>query len=420
MISAYDYNTKFKTVEYLTRQTLRHHSIGLVEALARHRQKHGRRPIVFVCHSVGELLVKSALIKARVTRAFESSNFSDIFDDTSAIVFLGTPHRGSAKGLVESLNDILGFAGVTLSEKDREELGERCVSLSYSLELFKPLAARLNIHTLTDEPLSSPHSSPLVGSGAWSQATETANNGNLARQPTFPRHTKKSLTGDRGHLRLCKFSNPQDRDLQSILDSLSEVCREAVAPPIGPEKGERVPDKSEAGEIGICEGLRDQLDVLGHEATGGPEQVKAVESYFGRWLGARARNIADEAELPGDDTSIWPIAILTGAGNEKTETVLRYIQRNEAQYGSVLWVNASHRKSVELSFRCIARRVLVKNPDLLGLQGFDADQEKDLDDEERDTIVQVVTDWLGLCRNQKWLLVVDGFSWESGYPPSTP
>ncbi|KAF2738595.1 hypothetical protein EJ04DRAFT_541275 [Polyplosphaeria fusca] len=49
------------------------------------------RPIIFVCHSLGGLVCKQALLLANEPR----NQFKDVLSATAAIVFLGTPHRGS-------------------------------------------------------------------------------------------------------------------------------------------------------------------------------------------------------------------------------------------------------------------------------------------------------------------------------------
>lgn len=46
---------------------------------------------IFICHSVGGLLVKHVLIEA-----YHHQQFIDVYKYTSGIVFLGTPHRGSS------------------------------------------------------------------------------------------------------------------------------------------------------------------------------------------------------------------------------------------------------------------------------------------------------------------------------------
>lgn len=66
------------------------HARDLLYSLGREREH--RRPIIFVAHSLGGILVKDMLSQADTSREAEYTN---IIEDTSAVVFLGTPHRGS-------------------------------------------------------------------------------------------------------------------------------------------------------------------------------------------------------------------------------------------------------------------------------------------------------------------------------------
>jgi hypothetical protein len=59
---------------------------------ALNRQREYRRPIIFVAHSLGGILVKEMISYADASKEHE---FLDIIQDISAVVFLGTPHRGS-------------------------------------------------------------------------------------------------------------------------------------------------------------------------------------------------------------------------------------------------------------------------------------------------------------------------------------
>jgi pimeloyl-ACP methyl ester carboxylesterase len=56
------------------------------------RQRDCRRPIIFVAHSLGGILVKELLSYADASK---EDGFLNIVQDISAVVFLGTPHRGS-------------------------------------------------------------------------------------------------------------------------------------------------------------------------------------------------------------------------------------------------------------------------------------------------------------------------------------
>jgi len=59
----------------------------------RRQAKASGRPIVFVAHSLGGLLVKEALVESKKQRP--DSHKIDVYKSTQGIVFFGTPHKGS-------------------------------------------------------------------------------------------------------------------------------------------------------------------------------------------------------------------------------------------------------------------------------------------------------------------------------------
>jgi hypothetical protein len=66
------------------------HARDLLYALERERPL--RRPIIFVAHSLGGIMVKEVLRRAETSR---EQSIHDIILSTAAVIFLGTPHRGS-------------------------------------------------------------------------------------------------------------------------------------------------------------------------------------------------------------------------------------------------------------------------------------------------------------------------------------
>lgn len=69
-------------------------ALDLLNRLGGQRDKDTeRRPIVFICHSLGGIVVKKALILAH-ERASDPA-FKEILINTKAIAFLGVPHGGS-------------------------------------------------------------------------------------------------------------------------------------------------------------------------------------------------------------------------------------------------------------------------------------------------------------------------------------
>lgn len=69
------------------------HGNSFLRAVSRARVGCRQRPIVLVAHSLGGLVVKQALIEAQ--KQIHDPDLLDINDSTHAIIFFGTPHRGS-------------------------------------------------------------------------------------------------------------------------------------------------------------------------------------------------------------------------------------------------------------------------------------------------------------------------------------
>ena len=66
---------------------------SLLNALSQMRTNLAVRPIIFVAHSLGGLVIKQALVEAR--KRTSSSHIHDVYTSARAVIFFGTPHRGS-------------------------------------------------------------------------------------------------------------------------------------------------------------------------------------------------------------------------------------------------------------------------------------------------------------------------------------
>ncbi|KAF6826977.1 hypothetical protein CPLU01_09351 [Colletotrichum plurivorum] len=75
----------------VSRGTIRHHARRLMEDLDRERTSCGERPLIFVAHSLGGLIVKEMLM---LTDKYGEA-CKRIASSTRALLFFGTPHRGS-------------------------------------------------------------------------------------------------------------------------------------------------------------------------------------------------------------------------------------------------------------------------------------------------------------------------------------
>ncbi|CCA71553.1 hypothetical protein PIIN_05490 [Serendipita indica DSM 11827] len=84
---------------------MRRHAEGLVQALSRIRNDSPRRPIVFVAHALGGIILKWALVICHNQNLASKGKLRDILVSTHAILFSETPHSGVENTtLLESIN----------------------------------------------------------------------------------------------------------------------------------------------------------------------------------------------------------------------------------------------------------------------------------------------------------------------------
>jgi hypothetical protein len=73
------------------------HAQTLVTSLSLYRLSEGtfKNPIIWVCHSLGGILVKRALLYSNDVRAVFHEHYRSIYVSTFGLIFLGTPHTGA-------------------------------------------------------------------------------------------------------------------------------------------------------------------------------------------------------------------------------------------------------------------------------------------------------------------------------------
>lgn len=81
----------------VSKDKIHNHAEHLVAELAANRRirRASERPIIFIAHSLGGLVVKRALIYSSEIRGTKTEHLRSIFVSTYGILFLGTPHKGS-------------------------------------------------------------------------------------------------------------------------------------------------------------------------------------------------------------------------------------------------------------------------------------------------------------------------------------
>ncbi|KFY63222.1 hypothetical protein V496_04071 [Pseudogymnoascus sp. VKM F-4515 (FW-2607)] len=151
-------------------------SRSLLEALKRERKgKNNRRPIIFICHSMGGIVVKkvhsflpliSSLTEnqALVIAKIEDLLFDNIMKHVAGVAFLSTPHRGSSSTTLPLiLADVANFTLLGTSRivgNMRSDLIESLKMDSLSLKevstSFRNQTPNMNIASFTEQVITPP------------------------------------------------------------------------------------------------------------------------------------------------------------------------------------------------------------------------------------------------------------------------
>ncbi|KAI1120345.1 Alpha/Beta hydrolase protein [Nemania abortiva] len=102
----------------ISRNSIGDHSNNLLSALSSFRSNAELRPIIFIAHSLGGLVVKDALLSSR---ASPEPHLRRILDCVRALLFLGTPHYGA--DLADIGQRLVKLAGLTTAKTNRKIIG---------------------------------------------------------------------------------------------------------------------------------------------------------------------------------------------------------------------------------------------------------------------------------------------------------
>lgn len=173
----------------------------------------GAKPIIFVAHSMGGLVVKKAYILG-----LHDETYKSMVNSISAVIFLSTPHRGS--NLAEALNRIVS-ATFQSSKSFISDLQKSSVIIEELNEQFRHLAPALSIWSFYETLATSIGPRKLMVLEKDSSILG------------YPAEISKPLQAD--HNSVCKYSGPMDSNyvsvrnaIQSLVSSLkSKVTRDA-------------------------------------------------------------------------------------------------------------------------------------------------------------------------------------------------
>ncbi|VUC38075.1 unnamed protein product [Clonostachys rosea] len=139
-ILMYGYDSKITkyTSGAANKSSLLSHSKDLLFSLARHGVHN--RHLVFVAHSLGGIIVKELQMLGRSSSSAEDGH-RNIVESTAAVIFLGTPHRGSPEfaAIGETLRSIVSSLGMDTTPANLDALGLKNTDLERAQEAFSTI-----------------------------------------------------------------------------------------------------------------------------------------------------------------------------------------------------------------------------------------------------------------------------------------
>ncbi|KAH8589753.1 hypothetical protein B0O99DRAFT_475591, partial [Bisporella sp. PMI_857] len=187
------------------------HSKDLLFALQRNRDLN--RPLVFVAHSLGGIIVKDMLARSYMSAEKDLLN---IVESTTAVVFLGTPHRGSkdlasvgemarkvaSAVLMDTNSAMLDALGLKNSELERcqDSFSRLWLSHKFQVKTFQegfPVTG-VKIGLLNEKIV--PDFSSLLGDSR-----------------------ERAETLDANHMDMCRFSNASDPNYRKVSGELKII-----------------------------------------------------------------------------------------------------------------------------------------------------------------------------------------------------
>jgi len=150
----YDTRIRHKAGSNINKDTLCDIAWNLLVALEACRRNDSSRPILFIVHSLGGIVVKEMLRSAGACQ-LRQAHLHLVFQSTVGIIFFGTPHAGAdPRGFIHKIAENLARAsGITVNDNIVQTLLPAAERLKDLRKVFGPMAQEQNwaIHSFQEQ-----------------------------------------------------------------------------------------------------------------------------------------------------------------------------------------------------------------------------------------------------------------------------
>ncbi|OQD89690.1 hypothetical protein PENANT_c002G11140 [Penicillium antarcticum] len=440
-ILTYGYNANVTAfTDGVSRDSVVSHAETLASSLAANRSLKGcaNRPIIFVCHSLGGLVVKRALIYSRSLSSEKTEHLRSVYVSTFGILFLGTPHNGSdiAKwGLLlhNICNAVLPKKFMEASPQLVKALRTNNETLQHINSLFVDIMGRFHIYffhetrstdvrgtreVIVDESSAAPYMEGVERMGIEADHSHMCkfDDENAAgyevvaeailrysrQAPTIIRDRWVEEVSVRTQEKKAKareiYDGRVDDPANRSMPDLNRPGQSVPTLPRAPATEGRNSPVSDLGNSGLLE--------FSHYSHSNPPLFVAPPgfhpnaTFFGMQKELEVlHNRLFKAKARVERTMAVLISGVPGSG--KTHLVRQYVfEQRDCYPGGIFWIDAKSRESAHKCFWEIAQAATL----------VDHKETVDPEYQEAQRYVSAVRNWLQT--RQDWLLVFDGVTFD--------
>ncbi|KAF2022898.1 tetratricopeptide repeat domain-containing protein [Setomelanomma holmii] len=370
----YDANTHSRS--RVSCQYLFDHARTLVSDLCLERQitQTSKRPIIFVAHSLGGIIVKSALIHSDAARRGALEEHRSIKLSTYGIMFMGTPHQGGSGVAFGKL--MVNIASVFVAADDRllQHLERDSEWLQQQLGQYGPISSDFVTKFAFEE-----YPTPIaLGKSIMVVSKASAVVPGAADSEPIAIHAD--------HINMVKFGSKLDHGYKTVSGHMRVMSGNA-----GDAIGGRWETEAKKNAVDSNQPIATftvQSSVL---------EVSPADHFVGR-----SDELADIHKELQHNSSRKTVVVHGLGGMGKTQLALAYAQRHKDDYSAVFWVNSKSEDTLKQGYAVAAKRIYRDHPLLVYFKAVT--EGSDLDE-----TAEAVKRWLGGAGNDRWLVIYDNY-----------
>ncbi|KAH7204891.1 ankyrin repeat-containing domain protein [Fusarium redolens] len=299
---------------------IREHATMLLARLRDNREERDDvdRPLIFVCHSLGGIVVKQALLIASIDQAYSSISRS-----TTGIVFMGTPHRGSS---VADWGSILaGIARIMFLKPKRQlldDLRSNSRTLSDISEDFLKIVSRYSIKSFYEENKMK----NLVMVVSKDSATMK-----ITQEEAIP------IEGE--HKEICKFYGADDARFTAVCNAIRRLVPQEENKPLTAEQVNIL--KSLPGP-----NVYEILETVEEPCQGTTDWVLS-NPQFTEWLTSTESHVLHVVGKPGSGKSVLAAFLFQSGMRQVLNHHAFYFAFGDGRCAAAAWASLAHQMLLE-------------------------------------------------------------------------